>query len=155
SRTYTPAANYNGSDSFTFKVNDGQLDSNVATVSISITPVNDAPVLTNPGNKSVDEGSLLQFSLSATDVEVPGEGQSLTYSIQSGKASGMTLSPSGLFSWTPAEDQDGSFAVTFKVTDTGSPSLSDTTTITINVNEVNQAPTLAAVADQTVDEQSQ
>ena len=42
--TYTPAANYNGSDSFTFTVNDGTVDSNVATVSITVNAVNDAPV---------------------------------------------------------------------------------------------------------------
>src|SRR5207247_6564482 len=47
SRTYTPAANYNGSDSFTFKANDGTVDSNVATVSLTITPVNDPPVAVN------------------------------------------------------------------------------------------------------------
>ena len=41
--TYTPATNYNGSDSFQFKTNDGTHDSNIATVSITIDPVNDAP----------------------------------------------------------------------------------------------------------------
>src|SRR5207302_658693 len=44
--TYTPAANYNGPDSFTFKANDSTLDSNVATVTLTVTPVNDAPVAT-------------------------------------------------------------------------------------------------------------
>src|SRR5262249_57309399 len=44
--TYTPAANYNGTDSFTYKANDGTTDSNTATVSLTITSVNDAPVLT-------------------------------------------------------------------------------------------------------------
>lgn len=39
--TYTPSANYNGLDSFTFKANDGELDSNIATVTITVTPVND------------------------------------------------------------------------------------------------------------------
>ena len=42
--TYTPAANYNGADSFTFKVNDGLADSAPAAVDINVTPVNDAPV---------------------------------------------------------------------------------------------------------------
>jgi len=43
--TYTPAANYNGADSFTFKVNDGKADSAAATVSLTVTAVNDAPTL--------------------------------------------------------------------------------------------------------------
>src|SRR5205823_1785254 len=42
--SYTPAANYHGTDSFTYKANDGQADSGIATVNITITAVNDAPV---------------------------------------------------------------------------------------------------------------
>src|SRR5207249_1138184 len=45
--SYTPAANYNGSDSFTYKANDGQADSNIATVALTIDPVNDPPVAVN------------------------------------------------------------------------------------------------------------
>ncbi|MBL9130116.1 MAG: tandem-95 repeat protein, partial [Verrucomicrobiaceae bacterium] len=45
SRTYTPAANFNGTDSFTFRTSDGSFNSPLATVSITITAVNDAPVL--------------------------------------------------------------------------------------------------------------
>src|SRR5207249_4138746 len=44
--SYTPAANYNGSDSFVYQVNDGTADSNLATVSLTITAVNDAPLAT-------------------------------------------------------------------------------------------------------------
>src|SRR5690606_20953887 len=43
--TYTPNANYNGSDSFTYKVNDGNLDSSIATVTITVNAINDAPTL--------------------------------------------------------------------------------------------------------------
>ena len=49
--TYTPAANYNGADSFTFKANDGALDSNVATVAITIVAVNDAPIANEPDGR--------------------------------------------------------------------------------------------------------
>ena len=44
--TYTPSGNYNGSDSFVYKVNDGTADSNLATVTLTITAVNDAPLAT-------------------------------------------------------------------------------------------------------------
>jgi hypothetical protein len=47
--TYTPAANYNGPDSFTFKVNDGHADSAPATVNITVTPVNDDPEIQSLG----------------------------------------------------------------------------------------------------------
>ncbi len=60
--TYTPDLNYNGSDSFTFKANDGALDSNVATVGITVNPVNDAPVNGVSGSQATDEDALLTFS---------------------------------------------------------------------------------------------
>ncbi len=45
--TYTPDANFNGTDSFTYKANDGQADTNAATVTITVNPVNDPPVAVN------------------------------------------------------------------------------------------------------------
>ncbi|MDH4023578.1 MAG: Ig-like domain-containing protein, partial [Gammaproteobacteria bacterium] len=58
-RTYTPDADYNGPDTFTFTVYDGTVDSNVATVTIDVTAVNDAPVLAPIGGRSIDEGQPL------------------------------------------------------------------------------------------------
>ena len=43
--TYTPTANYNGTDTFTYRASDGSLTSNLATVTITINAVNDAPTL--------------------------------------------------------------------------------------------------------------
>ena len=60
----------------------------------------------------------------------------------------------GEFYWTPAEDQQGQYRVTFTATDDGTPTESDSETITITVNEVNVAPVLPPIADQTVNEQA-
>lgn len=147
SLTYTPDAGYHGSDSFTFKVNNGSVDSNIATVSItinSIGPPNHPPVLAVIGNKSIDEGRLLQFTISATDPD----GNALTYSAV-GLPPGATFnSVSRVFSWAPNYEQGGilsqGYPVTFTVSD---GSLTDAETITITVNNVNRAPVLAAIGN--------
>ncbi|NEU06697.1 hypothetical protein GZH53_00070, partial [Flavihumibacter sp. R14] len=53
--TYTPNANFNGTDSFTYKVSDGTLESNIATVTLTVTPVNDAPVALNDAYTTTEE----------------------------------------------------------------------------------------------------
>ena len=141
--TYTPKADYNGTDSFTFKVSDGQLDSNIATVSISIAPVNDAPVLAAIGNKIVNENDILAFSLSATDTE----GDALTYTA-SGLPAGATLSGQ-TFSWRPTYDQTGSYEITFGVTD---GNLNDSEVSTISVGDVNRPPALSPIGNKSVNE---
>lgn len=65
--TYTPNLNFNGTDRFTFKVNDGDKDSAAATVTINVRPVNDPPVLTVPGAQTVSEGQTISFIVSASD----------------------------------------------------------------------------------------
>jgi serine protease len=104
--TYTPATNYNGADSFTFKANDGTVDSNTATVSITVTPVNDAPVAsdqstTTPENTSVD------VTLSATDVD----GDSLTYSIVANPSHGAVALLDNMATYTPATNYNGATAL--------------------------------------------
>ena len=66
--TYTPAADYFGADSFTFKVNDGSVDSNVATVTIDVTSVNDLPVAAAQ-TVTTDFETAANITLGATDIE--------------------------------------------------------------------------------------
>src|SRR5262249_39177601 len=83
--SYTPAANYNGSDSFTYKAKDSKSvqSAAAATVALTITPVNDAPVA---GGQSVstDEDTAKSIILSATDAD----GDTLSFSIVSGPSHG-------------------------------------------------------------------
>lgn len=83
--TYTPTGDYNGTDSFTFKANDGNLDSNPATVNLTVTPVNDPPAVTV--DSSVTENHFVQLTesqnpLGSTKVGDyllhPTEGQAIT-----------------------------------------------------------------------------
>ncbi len=66
--TYTPDQDYFGVDTFTFKVNDGTVDSNQATVKITVNPVNDLQV-TNPGNQNSQEGDLVSLRIDVLDAE--------------------------------------------------------------------------------------
>ena len=144
--TYTPAANYHGPDSFTYKANDGTTDSNVATVSITVKAVNDAPVLAPVGDRSVDEETQLSFTAVGSDDRDNPAPNALTYSLV-GAPAGASINPStGAFSWTPTEQQGaGSYTFTVKVTDDGTPGLSGEETINVTVNEVNVAPVAADV----------
>ena len=67
SYTYTPDADFNGSDSFTYVANDGKANSNVATVNITIIPVNDAPTVKPIADQTVRYGTTLTVPINATD----------------------------------------------------------------------------------------
>src|SRR4029077_9938025 len=88
-QTYIPAPNYNGPDTFSFSASDGANESNVATVSITVNPVNDPPVA-SPNSAVLAEDSFALVPLPATDVD----GDPLTYSIVDQPAHG-ALSGSG------------------------------------------------------------
>ena len=77
--------------------------------------------------------------------------KTFTYSL-AGAPSGASVNPgSGVFSWTPSETQGpGVYNISVIVTDNSSPALSRTNTFSVTVNEVNQAPTLTAIANQTI-----
>ncbi|HLM57306.1 MAG TPA: DNA/RNA non-specific endonuclease, partial [Pyrinomonadaceae bacterium] len=145
--TYTPDANYSGPDSFTFKANDGSKDSNTATVNINVTPVNDAPTLSGvPESATIDELTQYAFTAVAEDVD----NATLTFSLI-GQPAGAAINPTtGAFTWTPTEAQGGTgapYSFTVRVSDGTSNA---DAAVTLHVNEVNSAPSLAAIGNKTV-----
>src|SRR5207247_1084652 len=74
---YTPAANYNGPDSFTYKANDGSLDSNVATVTIAVAAVNDPPVANND-TATTAEDTAITIAVLANDTDVDADSLAVT-----------------------------------------------------------------------------
>src|SRR5258708_39216638 len=73
--SYTPATNYNGTDSFTYKANDGKADSNVATVTITVTAVNDPPVAANDSYSTAEDTALTVSApgVLGNDTDVDGD----------------------------------------------------------------------------------
>src|SRR6185295_1868217 len=137
--SYTPNANANGSDTITFKVNDGTVDSNVATVTISITAVNDAPTAA-AGTLNTTEDTPASGTLSASDVD----GDALTYSIvaNGGKGSAVITNPAtGAYTYTPNANASGTDTITFKANDGTIDS--NIATVTIAIAAVNDAPVAA------------
>ncbi len=138
----TPSADYNGTSNLTVTVTNSEGNTFDRTFEVTINPVNDAPVLAT-GDQMVDEQAELSFMANATDVDL----NTLTYSIDANSVSnGMSIdSSTGAITWTPDEDQDGTYQVTITAND---GSLDGTETITVTVAEVNVAPVLSAIDNQ-------
>lgn len=137
--TYMPQANYFGADSFTFRANDGRLDSNVATVSIEVTPVNDAPVAAGQSVTTTEDVSIA-IALSASDVEA----DSLSFAVVAGPSHGSLTGIAPNLTYTPAPNYFGSDSFTFRATDGSLPS--NVAIVSIAVGGVNDAPVANADA---------
>ncbi len=133
-RTYTPNANVNGADSFTFKVNDGQIDSAVATVNITINAVNDPPTATAQ-SVSTNKNTAKAITLGGSDIE----GNALTFTVVSNPIHGTLSGTAPNLTYTPATNYNGSDSFTFKANDGQADST--IATVTITVNAVNGPPT--------------
>lgn len=146
--TYTPAANFHGSDTFTFRVNDGSQDSNTSTVTVTINPVNDAPTA-NSQSVTTNSNTPVSITLTGSDVET----SNLVYEVSSAPAHG-TLSGTGAnLSYTPAANYSGPDSFKFVVRDSVdglSPSLTSAeATVSITVNDT-VAPSIVAPPPTTV-----
>jgi hypothetical protein len=155
--TYTPAANYNGSDSFTFKANDGQADSNVATVAITVNAVNDAPSFTKGADQTVVVNAGAQTIANwATNISagpVDESGQTLTFIATNNNNALFAVQPAissnGTLTYTPTAGATGTATVTVQLQDNGGVAnggqdTSAAQTFTITVNAANTTTTASA-----------
>lgn len=127
--TYVPNLNANGTDTFTFKANDGTVDSNTATITVTITPVNDAPAASD-GTVAVTAGTSVSGSLVATDVDSGG----LTHTIVTNGTKGtavITNTATGAYTYTANAGSSGMDTFTFKANDAFLDSNEAAITVTI------------------------
>src|SRR5690606_24652035 len=143
--TYTPNDNFNGTDTFTYRANDGNESSEPAAVTIKVTPVNDPPIAGNDGY-ATNEDTTLQVNADSGVLfnDNDPDGDPLTAVLVAGppaEEGTLTLQPSGAFTYDPPADFSGEVRFTYKAKDsTGSES--NTATVTITVKAVNDRPKL-------------
>lgn len=133
--TYTPEANFNGTDSFLFKASDGWAESNIATVTLAVAPVNDAPI-TSPITLTADEDTTVSGTLAGADID----GDALTFAMVAAPKSGqLAMDPAtGSFTYTPNADFSGADTFTFKANDGAVDSA--TATVQLTIREINDPP---------------
>ncbi|MCW9032894.1 MAG: tandem-95 repeat protein, partial [Rhodospirillales bacterium] len=122
--TYTPDTDYNGTDSFSYEVSDGQGGTTTATVNLTVDPTNDTPV-SEDSSATLSEDTSYNGSVSATDVD----GDNLTYALDSGPSNGtLSFNDDGTYTYTPNHDYYGSDSFSYQVND----GQGGTTTATVN-----------------------
>jgi VCBS repeat-containing protein len=137
--TYTPEENFCGEDSFTYKAYDGELYSNVATVTITVTCVNDAPVAEDDSYTTDEDTPLVVPAPGVLGNDSDVDGDTLTAVLVSGPSHGtLTLNSDGSFTYTPAENFFGTDSFTYQAYD--GVDYSNVATVTITVSSVNDAP---------------
>ncbi|WP_140174042.1 tandem-95 repeat protein, partial [Vibrio parahaemolyticus] len=145
--TYTPNDNYHGADSFTYIVTSGGV-SESTTVSVDVTPVNDAPVAKDD-IATTQEDTAVTIDVLPNDTDVDGD----KLSIQSAsvpEAQGKVEIVDGKLVFTPAENFNGDAEITYTLTD---GALTDQATVKVTVNAVNDTPVVESnIADQALAE---
>ncbi|WP_254661804.1 tandem-95 repeat protein, partial [Vibrio parahaemolyticus] len=144
--TYTPNDNYQGTDSFTYIVTSGGV-SESTTVSVDVTPVNDAPVAKDD-TAITDEDTPVTIDVLPNDNDIDGD----KLSIQSAsvpEAQGKVEIVDGKLVFTPAENFNGDAEITYTVTD---GELTDEAKVAVTVNPVNDAPTIKVDAVESITE---
>ena len=139
--SYSPNPGYFGADTFTYSASDGSLSSNVATVTVAVSGVNDAPTVSNI-NVSTNEDETKAIVLTATDID----GDVLVFTVSQPSNGTVTLSGSTA-TYVPSPNFNGSDSFTFSAND-GTVS-SSVATVTIAVAPTNDAPIVSGSAQTT------
>ena len=143
--TYTPAADFTGSDSFTYRANDGTLTSNSATVTLTITARNDTPTAAGDAYSTAEDTTLTVNAPGVLGDDSDPDDDPLSAVLVSGPSKGtLTLNGNGSFSYTPADNFTGSDSFSYRAND--GTLTSNPATVTISVTAVNDSPTVTVAA---------
>ena len=145
---YSPAANYHGTDSFSYKTNDGSADSSTAIISLTIDSINDVP-LAFDSSDTTDEDSDVSGTLQGSDID----GDSLSYSIVTPPQHGTVTLEGGsgaTYNYSPVANYHGTDSFSYKTNDGNADS--STATISLTINSINDAPVISLIHDLSIDQ---
>jgi gliding motility-associated-like protein len=146
--TFTPAANFNGSASINYSVNDNSgATSNLASITINVTAVNDAPIANNDV-ATTNENTPVNFNITNNDIDIDGSINTSSVDLNPSiagfqtsfnNAQGSWNVVAGVVTYTPALNFNGTTSITYTVND-NSGTVSNIATLTITVLSVNNPP---------------
>ncbi len=140
--TYTPNANFNGTDTFTYEVSDGNGGKDTAVVTLTINAVNDSPVA-NDDTATVMEDNVLNGTVMSNDSDVDGDKLTVNTTPVVAPTNGtLVLNADGTYTYTPNKDFSGTDTFTYEISDTNG--VKDTAVVTITVTPVNDAPLITS-----------
>ena len=146
---YTPLADFNGDDTITYTLSDGNGGTTTATVAVTVNPVNDAPTSGRPLSRTVDEdGAIASIDVlqRANDVE----GDTITVTAANANNGTVTINADGTLGYTPDADFNGADTITYTLDDGNGGTA--TGRVEVTVNDVNDAPDAGAPTPIAVDE---
>ena len=133
---YTPAANFNGTEIITYTVSDGSITDNKGTFTITVTPVNDAPVSVDDTATVLEDSGLTTIDIITNDINVDEDPLTFT-AITAGTGTIAVNADNKSIDYTPAANFNGTEEITYTVSD---GTLIDSGKLTITVSSVNDIP---------------
>jgi len=133
--TYTPAADFNGADTISYTISDGNGGTAAAAVTVSVAPVNDGPVAGND-TAATDEDTAVTIAVLANDSDADGD--SLTVTGASAGHGTVTVNSDGTLTYTPAGDFNGTDAISYTISDGNGGTAA--ATVAVNVGGTNDEP---------------
>lgn len=139
--TYSPESNFNGSDSFSFKVNDGKADSEVATVSITVAPVNDLPKANDDSVEAQEDAPIATVNVLANDTDADGD-ELMVINAAQGANGSVTIGTDSTLAYTPDKNFSGTDTFTYTLSD--GKGATDTANVNVTIVPVNDAPSITS-----------
>jgi VCBS repeat-containing protein len=139
--SYRPERDFNGQDSFTFEVNDGKVDSAPATVSITVTKGNDSPTANDDSATAQEDVPIVTIDVLKNDTD-PDNDKLLVVKASQGHNGSVTINTNSTITYAPKRNFSGNDTFTYTLSD--GKGGTDTATVNVTINAVNDAPSITS-----------